>query len=165
MFKLTEIFFKKKRLKMEICNALIRRRCGISFRFITQIKTGQKGAEKLAPPALIRRRLLLLATLSPEGLAVGENLSAQIDGEGNRSRWRLLEPESMSTTIWSVSMFDVHELICIIAILDLRRADDLLLSFLSWRLILSTDASTLPAELQRLLNTVRELDERSQCMR
>lgn len=25
------------------------------------------------------------------------------------------------------------------------------------------DASTFPAELQRLLNTVRELDERSQC--
>lgn len=29
--------------------------------------------------------------------------------------------------------------------------------------IIPTDASTLPAELQRLLNTVRELDERSQC--
>ncbi|KAJ0793548.1 putative inhibitor of growth histone-binding protein [Helianthus annuus] len=26
-------------------------------------------------------------------------------------------------------------------------------------------ASTLPAELQRLLNTIRELDDRSQCMR
>ena len=26
-----------------------------------------------------------------------------------------------------------------------------------------TDANTLPAELQRLLNTIRELDERSQC--
>jgi len=29
--------------------------------------------------------------------------------------------------------------------------------------IIPIDASTLPAELQRLLNTVRELDERSQC--
>ena len=30
-------------------------------------------------------------------------------------------------------------------------------------LFLDVDASTLPAELQRLLSTMRELDERSQC--
>lgn len=30
-------------------------------------------------------------------------------------------------------------------------------------IIAPVDASTLPAELQRLLNTVRELDERSHC--
>ena len=38
--------------------------------------------------------------------------------------------------------------------------DKLRALFLFW---ISTDANTLPAELQRLLNTIRELDDRSQC--
>lgn len=64
--------------------------------------------------------------------------------------WRLLEPESTSTTIWNVRFLFASYI------------SPLLSSPIRFVSIF-LDASTLPAELQRLLNTIRELDDRSQC--
>lgn len=58
--------------------------------------------------------------------------------------------------IWSVIAF------CL-SLLSLLPYFSLNFFFVAEFFIIPTDASTLPAELQRLLNTVRELDERSQC--
>lgn len=57
-------------------------------------------------------------------------------------------------TIWSVSLSTVPKI----------HIDFFFCLIFSSLIFLSiTDASTLPAELQRLLNTIRELDERSHC--
>ena len=66
-------------------------------------------------------------------------------------KWQLHALESTSTTIWSVNAF-----------FSLCFSYEVRFAFVS-EFSISTDASTLPAELQRLLNTVRELDDRSQC--
>lgn len=61
-------------------------------------------------------------------------------------------------TIWSVIAF-CFSLLLLLPLFFF----EFLFNFVAEFSIIPTDASTLPAELQRLLNTVRELDERSQC--